>query len=167
MVDTQTESQLQDTVASAYESSRNDVYFYLLRLGLSSAEAQDTTQESFLRLYSSLKDGAEILNPRAWVFRVAHNLAVNLATRRRETSELTEEHVSVTQDPEEAAADAIRNQRIHAALSDLSPQQRQCLHLRAEGLKYREIADTLGITTSTVNEFVRRAIAKLRKVLHE
>lgn len=159
------ESNLHETVALAYEEARNDVYFYLLRLGLASPEAQDVTQEAFLRLYQALKRGEQILNARAWAFRVAHNLAVNLVTRRRDTAEVDEHHASLDANPEELALQTIQNERLREALGELSPQQRQCLHLRAEGLRYREIGEILGITTSTVNEFVRRGIAKLRKAL--
>ena len=49
----------------------------------------------------------------------------------------------------------------------LSPQQRQCLHLRAEGLRYREIAETMQISISSVREFLGRAITKLQKAAYE
>lgn len=60
-----------------------------------------------------------------------------------------------------------RREQISAAWKTLSPQQRQCLHLRAEGLRYREIAGTLGISISSVREFLSRAILKLRKAVHD
>ena len=53
------------------------------------------------------------------------------------------------------------------ALDTLSPQQRQCLHLRAEGLRYREIAETIGVGISTVGEFLNRAVTRLRKAANE
>jgi len=43
----------------------------------------------------------------------------------------------------------------------LSPSERECLLLRATGLRYREIGEVLGIATSTVNDTVDRAIRKL------
>lgn len=56
---------------------------------------------------------------------------------------------------------------MHRAVEGLSKQQRQCLHLRAEGFRYREIGEVLGIRISTVNEFVKRAVSRLRKARHE
>jgi RNA polymerase sigma-70 factor (ECF subfamily) len=50
-----------------------------------------------------------------------------------------------------------------AAFQNLSKQQRLCLELRAEGLRYREIAAALGIQTSTVGRFLGRAMIRLRK----
>jgi RNA polymerase sigma-70 factor (ECF subfamily) len=48
----------------------------------------------------------------------------------------------------------------------LSDQQRRCLHLRLEGLRYPEIGSILGISASAVGEFLRRAIVRLKKVHH-
>jgi len=50
---------------------------------------------------------------------------------------------------------------VHDAMKRLSLQERQCLNLRAEGLRYREIGEILGIATPTVGEFLRRAIKKM------
>ena len=57
--------------------------------------------------------------------------------------------------------------RFHRAVENLSDQQRRCLRLRLEGLRYPDIAAVLGISSSAVGEFLRRAIAKLRKVSRE
>jgi RNA polymerase sigma-70 factor (ECF subfamily) len=52
-------------------------------------------------------------------------------------------------------------------VQNLSEQQQRCLHLRLEGLRYPEIGAVLGISASAVAEFLRRAIARLRKASHE
>jgi RNA polymerase sigma-70 factor, ECF subfamily len=51
------------------------------------------------------------------------------------------------------------------AFRELSPQQKMCVHLRAEGLRYREIADVLGVAVPTVSEFMRRALGRLRSAI--
>jgi RNA polymerase sigma-70 factor (ECF subfamily) len=51
------------------------------------------------------------------------------------------------------------------AIGELSPQQKNCLHLRAQGLRYREIAETIGISTSAVGEFLRRAVTRLKEAM--
>ena len=58
-------------------------------------------------------------------------------------------------------------EQLGKAWMTLSPQQRQCLHLRAEGLVYREIAETMHISISSVREFLGRAIARLQKAVYE
>ena len=59
-------SELQDRVSRLFEEARDDVYRYLLTLGLHPPRAQEAAQEVFLRLYATLKKGEEIENPRAW-----------------------------------------------------------------------------------------------------
>src|SRR6202051_1558952 len=73
---------LQDQVAQLFEEARDDVYRYLLSLGLYPPQAQEGTQEVFLRLYTTLKKGEEIQNPRGWIFRVAHNLGLKIRARQ-------------------------------------------------------------------------------------
>jgi RNA polymerase sigma factor (sigma-70 family) len=56
---------------------------------------------------------------------------------------------------------------LRAAVSELTSQQRECFHLRAEGLRYREIAIVLGIGTSRVQQLFARAMAHLMEQLYE
>src|SRR5882757_11389519 len=69
---------LQDQVAQLFLETRDDVYRYLLSLGLYPPQAQEGAQEVFLRLYATLKKGEKIQNPRGWIFRVAHNLGLKI-----------------------------------------------------------------------------------------
>ena len=64
-------------VTELYESSRAGVLRYLLSSGLDAGRAEEVMQEAFLRLYSALQSGEELINPRGWLFRVAHNLAMD------------------------------------------------------------------------------------------
>ena len=69
---------LQEQVAQLFLEARDDVYRYLLSLGLYPPQAQEGAQEVFLRLYATLKKGEKIQNPRGWIFRVAHNLGLKI-----------------------------------------------------------------------------------------
>jgi RNA polymerase sigma-70 factor (ECF subfamily) len=68
---------LEQKVAQLFESLREPVYHYLMAVFGNAAEAEDITQEMFLQLYRSLDGGIVIENVRPWIFRVAHNLAIN------------------------------------------------------------------------------------------
>ena len=163
-------TELHERVTAIYEDARDDVYYYALTLGLTPPQAQEVAQEVFLRLYVSLRDGEDIQNIRGWVFRVAHNFGLKMRAKEREHSAIDdtiERAPGSGQSPEQSAIENERNRRIREALEDLSPQQRQCLHLRAAGLRYREIGETIGIGTSTVNEFIRRAVTRLKKALND
>jgi RNA polymerase sigma-70 factor (ECF subfamily) len=59
-----------------------------------------------------------------------------------------------------------RHHRLGRALSRLSPQERQCLDLRSEGLSYREIGGILGIRIATVATFLARGIQKILRELN-
>jgi len=63
--------------------------------------------------------------------------------------------------PEQAVLAREKLQRLAEAVGSLAAQERECLMLRAEGLRYREIGEVLGIATSTVADTVERAIKKL------
>ncbi len=161
---------LREQVTRLFEEARGDVYRYLLSLGLHPPQAQEGTQEVFLRLYATLRKGEKIQNPRGWIFRVAHNHG--LRVRARQDSEVPfdpdwEIGSPNTLDPEKELAERERMRRFHRAIENLSEQQRRCLFLRMEGLRYPEIGAALGISVSAVGEFLRRAIERLRRLNDE
>ncbi len=158
-------------MAQLFADTRDDLYRYLLTLGVQPPKAQESVQEVFLRLYTTLKKGEKIENLRGWVFRVAHN--VGLKVRARQASEeafAPEVGIRLTRptlNPERDLLERERMLRFHSAVEGLSEQQKRCLFLRLEGLRYPEIASTLGISASAVGEFLRRALARLKKVRDE
>ncbi len=158
---------LQDQVAQLFQEARDDVYRYLLSLGLYPPQAQEGAQEVFLRLYVTLKKGENIQNPRAWIFRVAHNLGLKIRARQSSQAPFDadlESRLSAPEmNPEESLIDREAKLRFHRAIEGLSEQQRRCLFLRLEGLRYPEIGSVLGISASAVGEFLRRAISRLKK----
>lgn len=157
---------LQDQVAQLFEEARDDVYRYLLSLGLYPPQAQEATQEVFLRLYVTLKKGEDIQSHRAWIFRVAHNLGLKTRAKQNQAPfdpELELKLVAPEMNPEQTALDREQKLRFHRAVERLSEQQRRCLFLRLEGLRYPEIGAALGISASAVGEFLRRAMVKLKK----
>ena len=162
---------LEERVTQLFELLREPVYHYLLVIFRSPSEAEDITQETFLQLYKHLHDGERIDNIRFWVFRVAHNLAVNRQKREQiyeflaepSWDEIYERLADTAPDPEQLLLIQEKMQRLHAAMAWLSPQERQCLHLRVEGFRYREIGEIVGISTSSVAEFLRRGIRKLMR----
>jgi RNA polymerase sigma-70 factor (ECF subfamily) len=124
-----------------------------------------------LRLYATQRKGEEIQNPRAWIFRVAHNLGLKIRARQQSEEPFNPEVATraTTQagTPESELLERERMTRFHTAVTGLSEQQRRCLFLRMEGLRYPEIGVTLGISASAVGEFLRRAMVRLKKVRDE
>lgn len=153
--------------SALFVQRREEIYAYLVTLGVRQDKAQEFTSETFLRYYIALRDGQSIRNPRAWVYTVAHNLAMTSHAEAETLPLPVELPATNLETPESLALERERMAQLHRAIDNLSPQQRHCLHLRAEGLRYREIAGIIGIDTSTVGELLQRAVKRLRKSLYE
>lgn len=160
---------LEQQVTQLFETLRLPVYQYLMAVFGDPAEAEDLTQDAFLQLHKALRQGQTIRNVRFWVFRVAHNLALN---RRKHDQflapldadswrEIEARLQDKTPNPEQNVLQREKYERIYEGLKRLSIQERQSLNLRAEGFKYKEIAEIMSIAIPTANEFLRRAIRKL------
>jgi RNA polymerase sigma-70 factor, ECF subfamily len=144
---------------------RKPLLRYLVCLGLDSDEAQDVAQDAFLSLHRHLSTGGSQENIRGWLFRVAHNQARNhQASYHRRFGDPLEQSAGLLLNeatPERALLEKEKFQRLGAAIRTLANSERECLLLRASGLRYREIGEVLGIATSTVADTVDRAIKKL------
>ena len=158
---------IQERLESIYVAERNHIYMYLLYCGVPPQRAQELAQDSFLRLHMRMSEGEPIENPRAWLYRVAHNSARRHHMREPVFDQMDPDIgiAGSAPDPETALIEQERRSAVVAAVRDLSPQQRNCLHLRAQGLRYREIAETMGISSSAVGEFLRRAVVRLKEAL--
>jgi len=162
---------LAEKVLVYFEELRLPVFRFLLRKTHDAAHAEDLTQETFLRLCRHLLDNKPLENPKAWIFTVANNLATDVARSDSNSIDLDERHwreieesrSALQSDPESLLIQNERLDRLQMAVLNLTRLQRECLHLRAEGLRYREIAALLAISVSTVADAVRRATVKLAR----
>ncbi len=152
----------QAALSKTDEELRQPLTRYLVSLGLNSDECRDVVQESFLLLHQHVAGGGGG-NLRSWLFRVAHNEARNRQKRyeRRFASSMDGVDVRDGSDPESTLLNKERRNRLEAAILGLPEVERECLRLRAEGKRYREIGDVLGLAVSTVADVVERAIRKL------
>ena len=152
-------------VTTLYQELRKPLLRYLVCLGLSADEAQDVVHDAFVRLQRHFADGGAQDNLRGWLFRVAHNQARNrqASYHRRFGEPLADgaEFQARQASPEQSLLERERFRRLSLAMRELGESERNCLLLRAEGLRYREIAEVLGMATSTVADTVERAIRKL------
>jgi RNA polymerase sigma-70 factor (ECF subfamily) len=152
-------------VTTLYRELRKPLLRYLICLGLTSDEAQDVVQDAFLSLQRHLASDGKQDNIRGWLFRVAHNQARNRQTSYyRRFGESLEGEMDFQTDqatPEQRVLEDEKFRRLAAAIRFLTESERECLLLRAGGLRYREIGEVLGIAVSTVGDTVERAIKKL------
>ena len=148
-----------------YRELREPLLRYLVCLGLSADEAQDVMQDAFVSLHRHLASGGSQENIRSWLFRVAHNGARNRqhSYYRRFGKPLDPQLDSIADEatPEQVVLEKEKFRLLGKAIQLLTESERECVLLRAGGLRYREIAEVLGIPTSTVSDTVDRAIKKL------
>ena len=156
-------------VVELFEELRERLLRYLLVLGLSVHDGEEIIQESFLLLFQHLQRGKPRQNLRGWVFRVARNLALkqrysNQQSQRR-IVELDQaslaQHADGNPNPEEQLHNRLRQKRLLAVVRALPEQDQSCLVMRAEGLRYREIAEAMGISLGSVAASLARSLAKL------
>jgi RNA polymerase sigma-70 factor (ECF subfamily) len=171
MLNSQIQAEIEDRLVEAFRELSVPVFWYLIRIGLPPEEAEDIVQEVFLRLFRYLGEKGEQGRMRRWVFRVAHNLAIDQHRRRsrctlkspQEWLELSNLLQDRAPNPEEQLIEEAQSALLDRGLCGLTSRQAQCLDLRMEGLSYREIGDLLGVTASTVAGSVGQAILKLRE----
>ncbi len=155
-------------VMSLFEQFRNPLLRYVVSFGIPVHDAEEITQEVFLSLFRHLQLGRSRKNLRGWLFRVAHNLALKRRYANRRSQDATasdwaiaERQADPSLNPEEQVSFIQKQQRLLAVLNSLPEEDRCCLRLRAEGLRYREIAALLGISLGTVSMSLTRSLARL------
>ncbi len=146
------------------------VYRLAYRLSGNPQDAEDLTQETFVRVFRSLAD----FSPgtfEGWLHRITTNLFLDMVRRRQRIRfdalpEDTERLPGRSPSPEQVYVDTHLDPQIQAALDALSPEFRVAVVLcDIEGLTYEEIAATLGIKLGTVRSRIHRGRVQLRQTL--
>jgi RNA polymerase sigma-70 factor (ECF subfamily) len=150
-------------VIHLFDELRPRLLRYLLGFGLPTQDAEEVIQEVFLALFQHLQRGKSRQNLRGWIFRVGHNLG--LKRRMATTREIVLEsgRPDPAENPEERLLNSQRHQRLQAVLRALPEQDQCCIFLRAEGLRYRDIAEVLDISLASVAASLTRSLARLSR----
>jgi RNA polymerase sigma-70 factor (ECF subfamily) len=147
-------------VSELYDSWYGVLVRYARRLAGSERAAEDVVQEAFMALFKTLAGGGRVDHPKAWTFVVV----------RRELSRQLRQHggreVSLEDSPlldlaweEPSRASVVDFERM---MKQLTRREEEVVLLRLESMTYREIGSRLGITSSSVNTLLARALGKLR-----
>jgi RNA polymerase sigma-70 factor (ECF subfamily) len=146
------------------------VYRLAYRLSGNAQDAEDLTQETFIRVFRSLAQ----YQPgtfEGWLHRITTNLFLDMVRRRQRIRfdalpEDTERLAGSAPSPEQVYADTHLDPQVQAALDALSPEFRVAVVLcDIEGLTYEEIAATLGVKLGTVRSRIHRGRVQLREAL--
>lgn len=142
------------------------VYTYLKRIVRNPSDAEDLAQESLLRLYTMAREKRIRImdgSPRALLFRIAYNLAMDHFRRAKHKPEIAPAESAPSDEP---VTRSLLREQIDMALAELPDAHRNAIMLREFGdLSYNEIADTLGATLDQVKVWIYRARKKLAILL--
>ncbi|MGA2342419.1 MAG: RNA polymerase sigma factor [Steroidobacteraceae bacterium] len=146
---------------------------YLRRFTSGAEDIEDLVQETYVRIYA-IKDRDAVASPRALLFRVAHNLAVERARRQvaRATDNVADFElldVDTVEAPPDEQFDARRRfESFCAAVDRLPPLCRRVFVLRkVYKLSHTEIAEVLGVSHSTIEKHVAKGLMRCRDYLRE
>jgi RNA polymerase sigma-70 factor (ECF subfamily) len=155
---------LEEEVVGLFDTFRQPLLRYLAGLGLPMADGEEIVQEVFLSLFQHLRRGGDRANLRGWIFRVGHNLALKRRRRAlRHAGAPCEQLSDPAPGPEEQFFSGETGRRVDAVMRALPEQDRRCLLLRAEGLRYREIAGTLAMSLGAVSISLARSLARMAR----
>ena len=158
-------------VASTYEAHHAEVYAFLVRSTRDPSTAEDLLQETFLRLTTEARADRAPDQVRAWLFRVASNLAISRARRAATATTWMgrygqSEHDGMIMDsPESSALRRERTETLERVLGDLPADARVALLLSAHGFKGEEIAETIGRSHGATRSMLLRARLRVRDEL--
>jgi RNA polymerase sigma factor (sigma-70 family) len=153
-----------------YRDARDDVFAYTATLLRDSAAAEDVTAQAFERAYKRRsRFDARRGSPRAWLFGIARNAALDELRRRKRAATLAAEPTDVDAPaPEDEADLALRRAAVRTALAGLPPRERELIALKFHaGLDNAELAKVLGVSVTNAGTLLCRAMRKLRKAIDE
>jgi RNA polymerase sigma-70 factor (ECF subfamily) len=153
-----------------YRSSRDDVYAYAAGLLRDRGAAEEVTALAFERAYRKWRTfRPERGSPRAWLFGIARNAALDELRRRRRTAGLAHDPADPAPTAlSEGADEPLRRLAVRNALASLSPRERELIALKFfAGLANAELARVLGISETNAGTLLHRTMEKLRKACDE
>jgi RNA polymerase sigma-70 factor (ECF subfamily) len=148
-------------VDSLFQEWAEVLFRHAYRLTRSREVADDLVQEAFLSFYIELRRGTAVRSPRGWMFGLVANQAARLFRNSRrwdQSSDAVEFLPAQAEETDEGAS----TDELMPLLKLLSPRETEVVLLRLQSLKYREIADQLGISHKSVATLLARALAKLQ-----
>lgn len=155
---------------------QQEIYDLCVRISGSRSEAEDLTQETFVRAYEHLEDYRGEASPRSWLYRIAMNCSITFTRRlkrwrmrRGNGDELFPELPELTTpSPERAVTNRDEAERAHKLLAELPTRQRAAVVLRTiKELSYEDVAQIMGISVGGAKANVHQGLKRLRILLEE
>jgi RNA polymerase sigma factor (sigma-70 family) len=150
-----------------YREARDDVYAYAATLLRHDVSAEDVTSQAFERAYRKRhRYDARRGTPRAWLFGIARNAALDELRRRNRAAMAEVPPREDEPDPSEQAEFAVQREAVRVALGRLGARERELIALKYHaGLSNAELAAVLGVSATNAGTLLHRAMTKLRESL--
>ena len=162
---------------------KDKIYRYVYRMTASADDAEDVTQEVFVRMYTGIGNFRRDASLATWLFRIAGNLCTDSFRKNKNARTTVSLDASIDDDAETATGREIADMssapdliwgrkelsaQIETALAKLPPKLRSAVILHdVEGMAYDEIAQTEAVPLGTVKSRIYNARAALRESLKE
>lgn len=170
MLRTQSDERLVDLVRAGSEPAfeaivtryRRALLRYCTRI-LPEERAEDAVQQTFVRAYDAMRDSDAELRLRPWLYRIAHNTALNALRDKGLRHEQLDDSFDGVERPDQALERSMGLREVLGAVQDLPERQRDAIVLREiEGRSYEQIAAELGVTGGAVRQLLNRARHSVR-----
>lgn len=162
---------------------KDKIFVYVTRMIHDPVDAEDITQDTFLRAYQSLGNFRGAASFQTWLYRIASNLVIDAVRRRKrrddgnisldapvdtDEGEVARELADERRGPEELASSSALQQEVRRAIAEISPKLRSVLVMYdLQGMSYQEIADVMGCPLGTVKSRLFNARAQLKDLLEQ
>jgi RNA polymerase sigma factor (sigma-70 family) len=156
-------------VGALYPEWYGPLLRYAFRAAGSMEAAEDAVQDTFMELYRSLLEGKTVRNPKGWTLCVVRRKIIDWKRQeeRHGGSFLPlPANIVKAKESSERLPSGWEDSRLTCLLSVLSSREEEVLLLRSGGLKYREIAVQLRISTNSVKTLLARSIKKMRQAVN-
>ncbi len=154
---------VKNEVADTYNSLAKGLFRYLLCLARNFDLAQEAVQETFLRYYEYRLRGGAVPASRGWFFKVARNYVIDQVRADKPERRVSIKEVLSSPDSRYCPHETyVRVELLEQLSALLTARELECLELRSEGFRYKEIAEILGIEAGTVGATLTHGLKKIR-----
>lgn len=161
-------SKMEEEFLKVYEAQNDAIFRYCYFRVYNREKARDLTQEAFIKAWTYLKDGKEVQNLKAFIYRVANNLIIDDVRKKKETSldALAENGFDPSLGTQTSEENRIDGLILKETLQLLDEEYREVVYMRyIENLQPREIAEILNESVNIISVRIHRGLKKLKKIL--
>lgn len=165
---TMDQKEVKESFLRTYDTYADDIYRFCVLKVSNREQAQDLTQEVFMRFWQTLRNGTVLKNERAFLYTLARNLVIDWYRKKKDQSldSLTEQGLDFGNNDHHRILEKAEMNEVLAVVNQLDDDARDALILRfVEGFTPKEIAALSGESANAVSVRINRAIKKVQAII--